>query len=355
MQPSESPNLFVMTFACPANWDAMEGDEKSRFCNQCSMNVQNITSLEADEAERLIERACHGERVCVHSEGAVWSETETVADVLKSSRPFKFLYAAVLSASVLLGWCAVFFRLPAFASELPQGESKSNSVVGDRVSLDDEETKEQREQRLRTAERFDGYGFGNASKSTTMWHMMRVWQKDKFAGIHAKEISRKRDAIISRAENDHVLVVGEVIDFYNILRASKMDSLADECLSLLLYATDERARCYLPDYEDKRPNYKFELRKPEYKKQFDAVLAKFDVCIQKRQFEEASSVLGHAMMTLYSNPLTAPTFKASDFDSRVAILRKRATRKSYDFSVETQNQLRRRQTMLANLHELKKS
>jgi hypothetical protein len=39
---------------CPANWDQMTGDDRSRFCGQCQLNVYNIASMTADEAADLI-------------------------------------------------------------------------------------------------------------------------------------------------------------------------------------------------------------------------------------------------------------------------------------------------------------
>src|SRR5688572_5083696 len=39
---------------CPAKWDDMVGDEKSRFCSQCNLNVYNLSAMSEAEAERLI-------------------------------------------------------------------------------------------------------------------------------------------------------------------------------------------------------------------------------------------------------------------------------------------------------------
>jgi len=48
---------------CPANWDAMSGDNRVRFCNQCNLNVYNLSDMTRSEAERLI--AHSGNRLCV--------------------------------------------------------------------------------------------------------------------------------------------------------------------------------------------------------------------------------------------------------------------------------------------------
>ncbi|HZU99650.1 MAG TPA: hypothetical protein VFF73_23265 [Planctomycetota bacterium] len=39
---------------CPANWDAMTGDERVRFCALCSKNVYNFAGMTRDEAEDLL-------------------------------------------------------------------------------------------------------------------------------------------------------------------------------------------------------------------------------------------------------------------------------------------------------------
>lgn len=40
---------------CPMNWDAMEGDNRVRFCSLCQLNVYNISEMPRREAEKLIE------------------------------------------------------------------------------------------------------------------------------------------------------------------------------------------------------------------------------------------------------------------------------------------------------------
>jgi len=40
---------------CTASWDAMSGDEKSRFCGQCSKYVYNLAAMTEAEAQQLIQ------------------------------------------------------------------------------------------------------------------------------------------------------------------------------------------------------------------------------------------------------------------------------------------------------------
>lgn len=39
---------------CPTTWEQMKGDERSRFCELCSLHVYNIAELTASEAKSLI-------------------------------------------------------------------------------------------------------------------------------------------------------------------------------------------------------------------------------------------------------------------------------------------------------------
>lgn len=48
---------------CPADWNEMHGDERARFCNQCQLNVYNLSAMTRQEAEQLL-REREG-RLCV--------------------------------------------------------------------------------------------------------------------------------------------------------------------------------------------------------------------------------------------------------------------------------------------------
>ena len=48
---------------CPADWDSMYGNERVRFCEQCQLNVYNLSEMSRAEAEELIGRA--DGRLCV--------------------------------------------------------------------------------------------------------------------------------------------------------------------------------------------------------------------------------------------------------------------------------------------------
>jgi hypothetical protein len=42
---------------CSVGWDSMVGDERVRFCGQCSLNVYNLSAMTKMDAERLVSQA----------------------------------------------------------------------------------------------------------------------------------------------------------------------------------------------------------------------------------------------------------------------------------------------------------
>jgi hypothetical protein len=56
-------NNIRVASPCPADWDAMYGDDRKRFCGECKLNVYNLSGMNRDEAEALITNA-EG-RLCV--------------------------------------------------------------------------------------------------------------------------------------------------------------------------------------------------------------------------------------------------------------------------------------------------
>ncbi len=55
---------FEIATPCPANWAAMEGDDRVRFCRECSKFVYDISTMSRSEAESLIVENSGGE-ICV--------------------------------------------------------------------------------------------------------------------------------------------------------------------------------------------------------------------------------------------------------------------------------------------------
>lgn len=50
------PNLDDLRIASPCNvpWETMSGDDRTRFCSQCSKNVYNLSAMSRDKAEKFV-------------------------------------------------------------------------------------------------------------------------------------------------------------------------------------------------------------------------------------------------------------------------------------------------------------
>lgn len=49
-----SLDLVQIASPCPADWDAMQGDDRSLFCGQCQRHVYNLSAMTRPEAEKLV-------------------------------------------------------------------------------------------------------------------------------------------------------------------------------------------------------------------------------------------------------------------------------------------------------------
>lgn len=86
---------------CSQNWDEMVGDERERFCNMCSLNVYNLSSMTRDEAEEFLQVRNDGS-VCLNyvsdAEGKV--VTDNVPRPLRPLRDSLQLLLRVASSFV---------------------------------------------------------------------------------------------------------------------------------------------------------------------------------------------------------------------------------------------------------------
>lgn len=97
---------------CPADWDSMYGNERVRFCDQCQLNVYNLSDMSRTEAERLIGHA-EG-RLCVRyykrRDGSIITQNCPVG-LRAIKRRLSRIATAVMSS--LLGFFAAigFYRI----------------------------------------------------------------------------------------------------------------------------------------------------------------------------------------------------------------------------------------------------
>ena len=87
---------------CNADWDSMIGNDRSRFCGQCNLNVYNLSSMTRAEAESFV--TGHQGRLCVRfyrrADGSILTEDCPVglqAIQRRVSRFTKAVASAVLS------------------------------------------------------------------------------------------------------------------------------------------------------------------------------------------------------------------------------------------------------------------
>lgn len=93
---------------CKADWNAMSGDERKRFCGECKMHVYNISSMTLPEAEALIVGA-DGARVCLRmfrrADGTVMTKDCPVGIAAKLKSRVKKTVACVSAAAALaMAW-----------------------------------------------------------------------------------------------------------------------------------------------------------------------------------------------------------------------------------------------------------
>jgi hypothetical protein len=105
---------------CPADWDQMIGNDRTRFCGQCRLNVYNLSGMTKGEAEALI--AGTQGRLCVRfyrrADGTILTENCPVglrALKRRLSRLARATLSAVLSFFAGLGlYTALEDTKPAF-------------------------------------------------------------------------------------------------------------------------------------------------------------------------------------------------------------------------------------------------
>ena len=62
-KPTLSLDNVRVASPCTARWDAMQGDDRSRFCSECKLSVYNLSAMTKTEAEEFVAGA-EG-RVCI--------------------------------------------------------------------------------------------------------------------------------------------------------------------------------------------------------------------------------------------------------------------------------------------------
>lgn len=103
---------IMIAAPCQVGWENMQGDDKVRFCSQCSLNVYNLSGMSDEEAEDLLQ--IKGSEICIslfrREDGTILKENCPVGlkamrvklENAKRSRN-KILAAAACAALFILG------------------------------------------------------------------------------------------------------------------------------------------------------------------------------------------------------------------------------------------------------------
>ena len=109
---------------CSQDWEAMNGDERKRFCGSCQLNVYNLSGMTKEEAERLILSA-EG-RLCVRffrrTDGTVLTKDCPVGWAALKKRVSKFAAAAAALIIGVMGGLGGNFFLKGQGKEVLMGE-----------------------------------------------------------------------------------------------------------------------------------------------------------------------------------------------------------------------------------------
>jgi hypothetical protein len=136
MPPEKNPLPRIQT-PCPKRWDELIGDEKKRFCSECSLHVHNGAEMTRAEASALVLGAT--ERVCMRLEldpaGApVFRDSEPTTPRLQLRRRTFAARAAVWAMSTAAGVLAACARTtPPLPSENPALDpctTNSTNIMG---------------------------------------------------------------------------------------------------------------------------------------------------------------------------------------------------------------------------------
>jgi hypothetical protein len=119
---------------CPAQWEKMVGDERMRYCGQCSLHVYNLSGMTKREAETLVANA-EG-RLCVRyyrrADGSILTRNCPVGLRAVKQRVTRIAGAAL---SAVLGFFAGLGLVPG------AGRAPMRHTMGEMVVMPDERSR----------------------------------------------------------------------------------------------------------------------------------------------------------------------------------------------------------------------
>lgn len=125
-----SLNLIEIPKPCEVPWDSMKGNDRIRFCDQCSKNVYNISDMSESQAMKLLIDS-EG-KVCIsmlkRADGTIVSDN--CPPILRPVRNSYRKLAAVISAAIALA-CSHASAFAADAKKNDKGASQANAAKKD--------------------------------------------------------------------------------------------------------------------------------------------------------------------------------------------------------------------------------
>jgi hypothetical protein len=131
---NERPDLDTLWVEnpCPASWDAMTGDERARFCQECQRTVHDLSAMSRKEAEALVRKKDGDGHICVRFSRAADGTVRT-ADAPSPEKPQSVLRemgwksARLVVAIMLLLFATATIFLGLEADSNSPGESSKRS------------------------------------------------------------------------------------------------------------------------------------------------------------------------------------------------------------------------------------
>lgn len=127
MAAAKTPSLELIRIAspCAANWEEMQGDERTRHCGQCKLDVFNISDMTRDEATAFL--AERTGRTCVRmfkrADGTVITRDCPVGLAALRARFVRLAFATLALLITVTGTALTAFgKVPYLGSYLSQGK-----------------------------------------------------------------------------------------------------------------------------------------------------------------------------------------------------------------------------------------
>ncbi len=136
---SEPLDNLVLSYPCPVDWASMEGNDRERFCKQCSKTVFNISDLSTTEANKLLKENSNS-GLCVQfyvrPDGTI--KTDNCPKILRPIRETAKCFARFVSITFGIIF-SISNMVPLLAKEKETNSpeiSKKNSIFKNHCDID---------------------------------------------------------------------------------------------------------------------------------------------------------------------------------------------------------------------------